>query len=194
MRTISRPRLEPVRSPPTDPSGPLVRMRFVADDGGGRDRRKLFLLDGHSLAYRAFSPPPPPLATTSGTVTNAVYGFTSMLIKLLAEEKPDLIAVAFDTGKPTVRLEMDAEYKAGRRETPADFGPQLALIEEVLDTLRIPIVRVEGQEADDARGTRAEGASAEGVEGARVARPRRPPPRGGPGPRRRATKASTLSS
>jgi len=136
----------------------------VADDGVERERRKLFLLDGHSLAYRAFFALPPTLATSSGTVTNAVYGFTSMLIKLLAEEKPDLIAVAFDTGKPTVRLEMDAEYKAGRRETPADFGPQLALIEEVLDTLRIPIVRVEGHEADDALGTLAEEASDEGID------------------------------
>ena len=105
--------------------------------------RRLFLLDGHSLAYRAFFALPSTLATSSGTVTNAVYGFTSMLIKLLGEEKPDLIAVAFDTGAPTIRLEMDAEYKAGRRETPADFGPQLGLIEEVLDTLRIPIVRVD---------------------------------------------------
>ncbi|HEY6651871.1 MAG TPA: DNA polymerase I, partial [Actinomycetota bacterium] len=136
----------------------------MADDGVERERRKLFLLDGHSLAYRAFFALPPTLATSSGTVTNAVYGFTSMLIKLLAEEKPDLIAVAFDTGKPTVRLEMDAEYKAGRRETPADFGPQLALIEEVLDTLRIPIVRVEGHEADDALGTLAEEASDEGID------------------------------
>ena len=139
-------------------------MRLVPEEGVERERRKLFLLDGHSLAYRAFFALPPTLATSSGTVTNAVYGFTSMLIKLLAEEKPDLIAVAFDTGKPTVRLEMDAEYKAGRRETPADFGPQLALIEEVLVTLRIPIVRVEGHEADDALGTLAEEASDEGID------------------------------
>jgi DNA polymerase-1 len=126
--------------------------------------RRLFLLDGHSLAYRAFFALPPTLATSSGTVTNAVYGFTSMLIKLLGDEHPDLIAVSFDTGAPTVRLEMDAEYKAGRRETPADFGPQLALIEEVLHTLRIPIVRVEGHEADDALGTLAEEASADGID------------------------------
>jgi DNA polymerase I len=126
--------------------------------------RRLFLLDGHSLAYRAFFALPATLATSSGTVTNAVYGFTSMLIKLLGDEHPDLIAVSFDTGAPTVRLEMDAEYKAGRRETPADFGPQLALIEEVLHTLRIPIVRVEGHEADDALGTLAEEASAAGID------------------------------
>ena len=126
--------------------------------------RRLFLLDGHSLAYRAFFALPPTLATSSGTVTNAVYGFTSMLIKLLGDEHPDLIAVAFDTGAPTVRLEMDAEYKAGRRETPADFGPQLTLIEEVLATLKIPVIRVEGHEADDALGTLATRASDEGID------------------------------
>ena len=81
---------------------------------------RLFILDGHSLAYRAFFALPSTLATTTGQVTNAVYGFTSMLIKLLAEERPDLIAVAFDVGKPVARLAMDADYKAGRRETPED--------------------------------------------------------------------------
>ncbi|MGZ4148439.1 MAG: DNA polymerase I [Actinomycetota bacterium] len=126
--------------------------------------KRLFLLDGHSLAYRAFFALPPTLATSSGTVTNAVYGFTSMLIKLLGDEKPDLIGVAFDTGKPTIRLALDAEYKAGRRETPADFGPQLGLIEEVLDALAIPMIRVEGHEADDALGTLATRASDAGID------------------------------
>ncbi len=126
--------------------------------------RRLFLLDGHSLAYRAFFALPPSLATSSGTVTNAVYGFTSMLIKLLADEHPDLIAVAFDSGPPTVRLAMDAEYKAGRPETPADFRPQLGLIEEVLDVLRIPVLRVEGHEADDALGTLAVRAAEDGID------------------------------
>ena len=97
-------------------------------NGGGTPPR-LFLLDGHSLAYRAFFALPPSLATSTGQVTNAVYGFTSMLIKLLTEERPDLIVVAFDVGSPTVRLQMDAEYKAGRRETPGDFRPQLGLID-----------------------------------------------------------------
>ncbi len=72
-------------------------------------KKRLFLLDGHSLSFRAFFALPPDLATRSGQVTNAVYGFTSMLIKLLAEEKPDRIAVAFDVGKPTARLEKYAE-------------------------------------------------------------------------------------
>ena len=126
--------------------------------------RRLFLLDGHSLAYRAFFALPETLATSSGTVTNAVYGFTSMLIKLLAEEKPDLIAVAFDMGRPTIRLAMDADYKAGRAETPESFRPQLGLIEEVLETLRIPVIKLEGHEADDAIGTLAMRASERGID------------------------------
>ncbi|HKZ76344.1 MAG TPA: 5'-3' exonuclease H3TH domain-containing protein, partial [Actinomycetota bacterium] len=127
--------------------------------------RRLFLLDGHSLAYRAFFALPATLATTTGQVTNAVYGFTSMLIKLLTEEKPDLIAVAFDSGPPTVRLGKDAEYKAGRPETPGDFKPQLGLIEEVLEALRIPVLRVaDGHEADDAIGTLAVRAAEVGIE------------------------------
>ncbi|CAN5696737.1 DNA polymerase I [soil metagenome] len=142
------------------PSKTTVATREVADA-----QRRLFLLDGHSLAYRAFFALPPTLATSSGTVTNAVYGFTSMLIKLLAEEKPDLVAVFFDSGKPTVRLAKDADYKAGRRETPQDFTSQLGLIEEVLDAMRIPVLRISGgHEADDAIGTLAVRASAQGVD------------------------------
>jgi DNA polymerase-1 len=125
---------------------------------------RLFLLDGHSLAYRAFFALPATLATSTGQITNAVYGFTSMLIKLLTEERPDLIAVAFDLGAPTVRLRMDADYKAGRPETPGDFRPQLGLIEEVLGALRIPVVRVEDHEADDAIGTLAIRAHERGIE------------------------------
>ena len=125
----------------------------------------MFLLDGHSLAYRAFFALPPTLATSSGTLTNAVYGFTSMVIKLLAEEKPDLIAVFFDAGKPTVRLAKDADYKAGRRETPQDFTSQLGLIEEVLEAMRIPVLRIaDGNEADDAIGTLALRAHEQGID------------------------------
>ncbi len=126
--------------------------------------RRLFLLDGHSLSYRAYFALPPSLATTTGQVTNAVYGFTSMLIKLLAEERPDLIAVAFDVGKPTARLEKYAEYKAGRPETPDEFRQQLGLIVEVLETLRIPVIGIEGHEADDAIATLALRALADGIE------------------------------
>jgi DNA polymerase-1 len=130
----------------------------------GEGPRRLFLLDGHSLSYRAFFALPTTLVTSSGQVTNAVYGFTSMLIKLLAEERPDLIAVAFDVGKPTVRLEKYAEYKAGRPETPDEFRQQLGLIVEVLETLRVPVIGIEGHEADDAIATLALQAVERGIE------------------------------
>ena len=87
-----------------------------------------------------------------------------MLIKLLAEERPDLIAVAFDVGKPTARLAMDADYKAGRRETPEDFRPQLGLIQEVVEALRIRMLLVTDHEADDAIGTLAIRAAEQGIE------------------------------
>ncbi len=134
-----------------------------SDQTDGQPRR-LFILDGHSLAYRAFFALPSTLATTTWQVTNAVYGFTSMLIKLLSEERPDLIAVAFDVGKPTARLAMDAEYKAGRRETPEDFRPQLGLIQEVVEALQIRMLLVTDHEADDAIGTLAVRAAAQGIE------------------------------
>jgi len=126
--------------------------------------KRLFLLDGHSLSYRAFFALPTTLVTSSGQVTNAVYGFTSMLIKLLAEERPDLIAVAFDVGAPTVRLEKYAEYKAGRPEAPDEFRQQLGLIVEVLETLRVPVIGIEGHEADDAIATLALRALDRGIE------------------------------
>ena len=124
----------------------------MASDAGEAPKR-LFLLDGHSLSYRAFFALPTTLATSSGQVTNAVYGFTSMLIKLLAEERPDLIAVAFDVGAPTVRLEKYAEYKAGRPEAPDEFRQQLGLIVEVLETLRVPVIGIPGHEAAGMVGT-----------------------------------------
>jgi DNA polymerase I len=130
----------------------------------GERPKRFFLLDGHSLSYRAFFALPPSLATTSGQVTNAVYGFTSMLIKLLSEEKPDYIAVAFDLGRPTKRLAQYAEYKAGRRETPDEFRQQLGLILEVVETLKIPLVSVEDHEADDAIATLACRAAEGGLE------------------------------
>ncbi|HET9724462.1 MAG TPA: DNA polymerase I [Actinomycetota bacterium] len=134
----------------------------MAKDAGAPKR--LFLLDGHSLSYRAFFALPTTLVTSSGQITNAVYGFTSMLIKLLAEERPDLVAVAFDVGAPTVRLEKYAEYKAGRAEAPDEFRQQLGLIVEVLETLRVPVIGIERHEADDAIATLALRALERGVE------------------------------
>ncbi|HEX9711688.1 MAG TPA: DNA polymerase I [Actinomycetota bacterium] len=117
------------------------------------ERDTLLLLDGHSLAYRAFFALPTTIATTSGQVTNAVYGFTSMLIKLLGEWRTERIAVAFDIGRPTIRLAAYPEYKAGRAETPGEFHGQIDLIEEVLGALSIPVLGIPGHEADDVLAT-----------------------------------------
>ncbi len=111
--------------------------------------RKVLLLDGHSLAFRAFFALPDTLVTSSGQVTNAVYGFTAMLIKLLADERPQGVVVCFDKGVPQFRVDRYAEYKAGRAETPDLFRQQLPLIREVLQALQIPMLEREGYEADD---------------------------------------------
>ena len=111
--------------------------------------KTLALLDGHSLAYRAFYALPPDLATPSGQVTNAVFGFTSMLIKLLDEESPDAIAVAWDRREKTFRSERYPEYKATRETAPDIFRSQVPLIKEVLEAMQIPQVSVAGFEADD---------------------------------------------
>jgi DNA polymerase-1 len=113
-------------------------------------RDRLLLLDGHSLAYRAFfALPVENFSTTDGQPTNAVYGFTSMLINVLRDEQPSHIAVAFDRSEPTFRHEQYVEYKAGRQKTPDEFRSQVSLIFEVLDALRIPRMSVAGFEADD---------------------------------------------
>ncbi|MDQ1532878.1 MAG: polymerase, partial [Actinomycetota bacterium] len=126
--------------------------------------RKLLLLDGHSLAYRAFFALPTDLATAAGTVTNAVYGFTSMLTKVLADEHPELIAVAFDAPGRTFRDDMDADYKAGRATTPDLFKSQLPLIREVLTALNIKMIDESGVEADDVIATLATQAAAVGID------------------------------
>jgi len=111
---------------------------------------RLLLLDGHSLAYRAFfSHPVENFSTTTGQPTNAVYGFTSMLINVLRDEHPTHIAVAFDVSRRSFRTEQYEDYKAGRSETPAPFLGQISLVQEVLAALRIPTVELAGYEADD---------------------------------------------
>ena len=114
------------------------------------ERPRLLLLDGHSLAYRAFfALPVESFSTTTGQPTNAVYGFTAMLINVLRDEKPTHVAVAFDLPQPTFRHEAFADYKANRAETPADFRGQVSLVKEVLAALRVPQVSAPGFEADD---------------------------------------------
>ncbi|WP_444948268.1 DNA polymerase I [Micromonospora ureilytica] len=111
---------------------------------------RLLLVDGHSMAYRAFfALPVENFSTTTGQPTNAVYGFTSMLINVLRDEQPTHIVVAFDVSRHSFRTDRYAEYKAGRSETPTDFKGQVSLVKEVLAALQIPVVEKEGFEADD---------------------------------------------
>jgi DNA polymerase I len=132
---MSAPASAPAASPAATASGP---------------RPRLLLLDGHSLAYRAFfALPVENFSTTTGQPTNAVYGFTSMLINVLRDEQPTHLAVAFDVGRKTFRSEIYAEYKANRSESPTDFRGQVSLIQEVLAALRVPVITAEGYEADD---------------------------------------------
>jgi DNA polymerase-1 len=128
-------------------------------------RSRLLLLDGHSLAYRAFfALPVENFSTTTGQPTNAVYGFTAMLINVLRDEQPTHMAVTFDISKSNFRHETYSEYKAGRAETPHDFKGQVSLVREVLDALRVPIVCAEGYEADDVIATLATQAAADGMD------------------------------
>lgn len=131
----------------------------------GSDGPRLLLLDGHSLAYRAFfALPAENFRTTTGQTTNAVYGFTSMLINLLRDEQPTHLAVAFDVSRDTFRAQAYSAYKANRSSTPDEFRGQVSLIEDVLGTLQIPTLRKEGYEADDLIATLATEAIAEGMD------------------------------
>src|SRR5512134_991589 len=100
----------------------------------------ILLIDGNSLTYRAFFALPTDMATASGQVTNAVFGFTSMLINLLRDHRPDAIAVAFDRPEPTFRHEAIETYKGNRAETPDLLREQIGLVRQVLETLEIPIL------------------------------------------------------
>jgi len=149
----SAPDPAPVPAAPV-PAGPPA---------GGRPR--LLMVDGHSLAYRAFfALPVENFSTTTGQVTNAVYGFTSMLINVLRDEAPTHLVVAFDVSKRTFRTEQYAEYKAGRATTPAEFSGQVELIREVLAALRVPVLTKEGFEADDVIATVTTQARAQGFD------------------------------
>jgi DNA polymerase I len=126
---------------------------------------RLLLLDGHSLAYRAFfALPVENFSTTTGQPTNAVYGFTSMLINALRDEQPTHLAVAFDLGRQTFRSEQFPQYKANRSVTPPEFKGQVSLTEDVLAALNVPVVTAEGFEADDVIATLTHQAEQEGYE------------------------------
>lgn len=122
----------------------------------------LMLLDGNSLTYRAFFALPTDMATASGQVTNAVFGFTSMLINLLKDHKPDGVLVAFDRPEKTFRHEAVETYKGNRSEAPDILRQQMGLVRQVVDTLGIATAELAGVEADDVIATLAERAKQRG--------------------------------
>jgi DNA polymerase I len=123
---------------------------------------KLLLLDAYGLIYRAFFALPP-LSTAKGVPINAVYGFTMMLNKVIAEEKPTHVIAAFDKGMPAHRVALFAQYKAQRQTMAEDLRPQFALVRRVLGAYGIPIAEIEGQEADDIIATLASKAESAGA-------------------------------
>ncbi|WP_337060613.1 DNA polymerase I [Kineococcus sp. G2] len=151
----------------TPAPAPTSRRTTGSSTGGSAPgtRPRLLLVDGHSLAYRAFyALPVENFATSTGQPTNAVYGFTSMLINVLRDEEPTHLAVAFDVSRTTFRTEAYPDYKAQRLASPDAFRGQVDLVKEVLAALRVPVVQVEGYEADDVIATLTERAVDAGYE------------------------------
>ncbi|MDQ3922697.1 MAG: DNA polymerase I, partial [Actinomycetota bacterium] len=114
---------------------------------------RVYLIDGYSLLYRAFYALPQSIVTTSGLPTNALYGFTSMVLKLLGSEEEVGIGVVWDSGKPAFRMELFPEYKAQRTSMPEELRAQLDHLDEILEAMNIPAIRAEGFEADDVLAT-----------------------------------------
>ncbi len=126
-------------------------------------KKKLVLIDGHALAYRAFHALPEDMKTSQGELTNAVYGFTSMLLNVLRDEQPTHIAVTFDKGL-TFRHDVYPDYKAHRAKMPEEMRSQMKRVRQVVETLDIPVFEQEGYEADDLLGTLARQAEEQGVD------------------------------
>ena len=124
---------------------------------------KLVLIDGHSLAFRAFHALPLSMTAPDGELTNAVFGFMSMLLNVLRDQGPEYVAVAFDVGK-TFRHEMYDAYKGHRERMPDELRTQVERIKQVVATLNIPIFTAEGFEADDVLATLARQATGLGVD------------------------------
>ena len=129
----------------------------------GSGAPKLVLIDGHALAFRAYHALPPTLSTSKGELTNAVYGFASMLLNVLRDQNPEHIAIAFDVG-PSFRHKEFPPYKAQRARMPEDLALQLERIQELVEAFRIPVYTAEGFEADDVLGTLARQASEQGID------------------------------
>lgn len=134
------------------PNAPVIRPYQERLNILMTDRPKLYLIDGSNYIYRAFYALPH-LSNSKGLPTNAVYGFTQMLLKVLRDNRPDYVAVVFDSKAPTFRSEVYKEYKANRPAMPDSLSPQIPFIKKVIDAYRIATVQLEGYEADDLIGT-----------------------------------------
>ncbi len=124
---------------------------------------KLVLIDGHSILFRAFYGMPLGMTAPDGTHTNAVYGFLAILHKVIEEEKPDYLAVAFDLAAPTFRHKLYPAYKGTRQKAPEEFHEQVPVMKKLLTDMEIPVLTAEGWEADDILGTLARDAEMKGV-------------------------------
>jgi len=125
--------------------------------------RQLFLIDGSAYIFRAFFAIPP-LTNAGGMPTNAIFGFTNILLKFLKQYRPEYVAVALDAGRLTFRNEMYADYKGNRPEAPADLIPQFPYFRKVLDALNLPLLELPGYEADDIIATLCERLANQGCE------------------------------
>ena len=112
-------------------------------------KQRIIIIDSNNIAYRAFYALPDTITTSSGVMTNAVLGFTNMLLKLIEDLKPDIVICAFDSKGPTFRHEMFKEYKMHRKKMPDELAHQLPLIKEVMEAFNIRCLEREGMEADD---------------------------------------------
>src|SRR5437899_13111485 len=130
-----------------------------------RNTERLYLLDGMALAYRAyFSFITRPLINSRGENTSAVFGFVNTLMKILNDERPELVAVVFDTKEPTFRHVMYDQYKATREKMPEDMATQMDKLKEVVQAFNVPILELPGFEADDIMGTLARRAEKEKIQ------------------------------
>ncbi|MCJ7508196.1 MAG: DNA polymerase I, partial [candidate division Zixibacteria bacterium] len=129
------------------------------------DRKKLFLIDGSALVYRSyFAFIRNPLINSRGENTSAVFGFANSLLKILREQKPDYMAVVFDTPAPTFRHKIYKDYKSTRAKTPPEMVEQLPRIRELVEYMNLPLIEKDGFEADDIIGTLAQQGKKEGLE------------------------------
>lgn len=118
--------------------------------------KKLLLIDGNAILHRAYHAYPPNFTDKDGNPTNAIYGFYAMLLKLMQDVKPEYLAIAFDRGAPTFRMQLYAGYHANRPRMSDDLSPQVSRLQASLEEVGIPLYGIEGYEADDILGTLAE--------------------------------------